>query len=98
MVCPPKMRGDVFTPAAVDNIDHNPSSTTSKEESFRGTGISLFQTLPLPVKELTAALWLLEVLRPKDSGPFAKLLCRCSTTKALVPSSTVTSLTREYTD
>ena len=42
VVCPPKLRGNVFTTAAVDNIDHNPSSTTSKE-SFHGTGISLLQ-------------------------------------------------------
>jgi hypothetical protein len=32
----------VFTTAAVDNVDHNPSSTTSKS-SFHGTGISIFQ-------------------------------------------------------
>ena len=31
-----------FTTAAIDNIDHNPSSTTAKE-SFHGTGISLLQ-------------------------------------------------------
>ena len=42
VVCLPKMRGDVFTTAAVDNIDHNPSPTTSKQ-SFPGTGVSLFQ-------------------------------------------------------
>ena len=42
VVCSPKLRNSVFTSAAVDNIDHNPSSTTSKE-SFHGTGISLFQ-------------------------------------------------------
>ena len=42
VVCPPRLRGSVFTTAAVDNIDHNPSSTTSKE-SFHGTGISLLQ-------------------------------------------------------
>ena len=42
VVCLPKLRNSVFTSAAVDNIDHNPSSTTSKE-SFHGTGISLFQ-------------------------------------------------------
>ena len=41
-MCPPKLHGSVFTSAAVDNIDHNPSSTTSRE-SFHGTGISLFQ-------------------------------------------------------
>ena len=32
----------LFTTAAVDNIDHNPSSTTAKG-SLHGTGISLFQ-------------------------------------------------------
>ncbi|VDI47352.1 Hypothetical predicted protein, partial [Mytilus galloprovincialis] len=32
----------LFTTAAVDNIDHNPSSTTAKT-SFHGTGISIFQ-------------------------------------------------------
>ena len=42
VVCPPKMRGKVFTTAAVDNIDHNPSATTSKD-SFHGTAISLIQ-------------------------------------------------------
>ena len=40
MVCPPKKRGDVFTTAAVDNTDHNCSSTTSTV-SFYGTGNSL---------------------------------------------------------
>ena len=42
VVCPPKLRANVFTTAAVDNIDHNPSSATAKE-SFHGTAISLFQ-------------------------------------------------------
>lgn len=42
VVCPPKMRGKVFTTAAVDNIDHNPSATTSKD-SFHGTAISIIQ-------------------------------------------------------
>jgi len=36
------MRGDVFTTVAVDNVDRNPSLTTSKE-SFGGIGISLIQ-------------------------------------------------------
>lgn len=36
------MHGSVFTTAAVDNIDHNPSSSTAKG-SFHGTAISLFQ-------------------------------------------------------
>ena len=42
VVCPPSLKGNVFTTSAVDNIDHNPSSTTAKD-SFHGTGISLFQ-------------------------------------------------------
>ena len=40
VVCPPKLRKGLFTTAAVDNIDHNPSSTTS-QGSFHGTAISL---------------------------------------------------------
>ena len=35
-VCPPKLKGKLFTTAAIDNIDHNPSSTTAHD-------ISLFQ-------------------------------------------------------
>ena len=42
VVCPPRLKGGIFTTAAVDNIDHNPCSTSS-HDSFHGTGISLFQ-------------------------------------------------------
>ena len=42
VVVPSNFSSGVFTSAAVDNIDHNPSSTTSTG-SFHGTGISLFQ-------------------------------------------------------
>ena len=42
VVCPPKLLKRVFTTAAVDNIDHNPSSVTV-QGAFHGTGISLFQ-------------------------------------------------------
>ena len=41
-VCPSNLRLGLFTTSAIDNIDHNPSSTTAKD-SFHGTGISLFQ-------------------------------------------------------
>ena len=40
--CPPGLFVGVFTTAAVDNIDHNPSSTTASD-SFHGTAISLTQ-------------------------------------------------------
>lgn len=42
VVCPPKLRLQVFTTAAVDNADHTPTSTTSKD-AFHGTSISLNQ-------------------------------------------------------
>ena len=42
VVCPPKLREDLFTTGALDNIDHNPSATTAKE-SFHGMAISLVQ-------------------------------------------------------
>ena len=42
LVCPTVLRKGLFTKAAVDNVDHNPSATTAKS-SFHGTGISLFQ-------------------------------------------------------
>lgn len=45
VICPMKMKKGVFTTSAVDNIDHNPSSSTSSS-SFHGTSISLFQHAP----------------------------------------------------
>ena len=42
MVCPSKLRRELFTTASVDNIDHNTSSTSS-QSSFHGTAISLVQ-------------------------------------------------------
>lgn len=42
VVTPACLRKGLFTVGALDNLDHNPSSTTSSA-SFHGTGISLFQ-------------------------------------------------------
>ena len=42
VVCPPILRKGLFTTSALDNIDHNPTATTSST-SFHGTSISLFQ-------------------------------------------------------
>ena len=42
VVCPLFLRKNLFTTAAVDNLDHNPSSTTA-QGAIHGTGISLFQ-------------------------------------------------------
>ena len=41
-VCPPVLRKGLFTTAAVDNIDHNPTATTAST-SFHGKSISMFQ-------------------------------------------------------
>ena len=42
LVCPSQIREGVFTVGALDNIDHNPTSTTAKG-SFHGTSISVLQ-------------------------------------------------------
>ena len=41
VVCPSRLHHGLFAVGALDNTDHNPSSTTAKD-SFHGTGISLF--------------------------------------------------------
>lgn len=43
VLCPSNLRHGVMVAAAIDNIDHNPSSNTSVGSGFHGTGISLFQ-------------------------------------------------------
>lgn len=43
VVCPAQLRKGLVTIGALDNVDHNTSSTTAKG-SFHGTSISLFQS------------------------------------------------------
>ena len=43
-VCPRNLRLGLNTKGAIDDFDHNPSSTTATD-SFHGTGISFFQHL-----------------------------------------------------
>ena len=45
VVCPLSIKRGVFTTVVVDNVDHNPTATSSKT-SFHGTSISLFQHSP----------------------------------------------------
>ena len=40
LVRPPNLCKDLFTTAGVDNLDHDPSSTTA-QDPFHGTGISV---------------------------------------------------------
>ena len=41
-VCPRALRNFLFTVTAIDNLDHNPTATTT-QSSFHGTSISVFQ-------------------------------------------------------
>ena len=40
VVCPPKLKRGLFVTGQLDNVDHNPSSTSS-QSSFHGTALSL---------------------------------------------------------
>ena len=42
IICPPSLQKGLFLNAAIDNIDHDPSSTGTKS-SFNGTSICFFQ-------------------------------------------------------
>lgn len=42
IVCQPSLKKGLFTWAAIDNLDHNPSSSTA-DTAFHGTSISVFQ-------------------------------------------------------
>jgi len=42
VVCPTNLIPDVFTTAAIDNIDHNPTSNTAVE-SFHGSSVTIIQ-------------------------------------------------------
>ena len=42
VVAPVCLRKGIITEAAIDNLDHNPSATTSSS-SFHGTGINIFR-------------------------------------------------------
>ncbi len=86
IVCPPKMRHRVFISAAVDNVDHNPTSTIAKD-ALHGSGISFIQHLTdssegddrnvvviklavLKIKEFTVPS-VQGLVKPADSTTFA---------------------------
>ena len=51
IICPPSLQTDLFTSAAIDNIDHDLSPATAKS-SFHGTSISIFQHTTVPIEEI----------------------------------------------
>ena len=79
VVCPPALRSALFTVSALDNFDHNPSSTSAKSATH-GTSISLFQehTAENPGTE-----------RPKASMPLrsSKVIKQLPDNYAIVPAS-----------
>jgi hypothetical protein len=97
------MRGDVFKTSAVDNIDHNPSSTTSKE-SFHGTGISLLQHPVFVGQGIDRSIAIIgDSAGQKTVGHLPSYYTvvptvTSSANKASLPPSTVTSLGRENSD
>ncbi len=71
VVCPSQLRQGLFVVGAVDNIDHDPSSTTSRS-SFHGTGISITQfptanNLGVEIEPVTTVASQLIVLPPSYS-------------------------------
>ena len=69
VVCPSKLLDGILTTAAVDNIDHNPSST-SAQDSFHGTAISLVQH---PTNEKPGTDRATDVLDPSKSSTSKKI-------------------------
>ena len=74
VICPSPLRNKVFTTGCLDNIDHNPSSTSS-HDSFHGTAISVTQhittstskmkTLPVYYSEIPPVSMNKDVTAPK---------------------------------
>ena len=69
VVCPSKLLDGILTTAAVDNIDHNPSST-SAQDSFHGTAISLVHH---PTNEKPGTDRATDVLDPSKSSTSKKI-------------------------
>ena len=69
MVCPSKLRDGIFTTAAIDNIDHNPNSTSS-HDSFHGTPVYLVQH---PTTEKPGTDRATDVFNPSKSSTSKKI-------------------------
>ena len=80
VVCPPVLRSGIFTTAGFDNIDHNPSSTTSRD-SFHGTAISLIQH---PTKQTPGTVATFIDGRPQKEREISSLPSQFSDVQPLV--------------
>ena len=95
-VCPPQLKKAAFTTSAVDNINHQTSSTTAKS-SFNGTGISVFQHFS-STDETTSYESVMPLEEPSDSisepqtNPLRKKLPRLPLSYIQVPPVTQSKL------
>ena len=65
IVCPTTLRDELFTTGNLDNIDHNPSSTSS-HDSFHGTALSITQHV---TNENSGAVRVLKKIPEKHDQP-----------------------------
>ena len=70
VVCPTVLRDGVYTTGNLDNIDHNPSSTSS-QDSFHGTALSLTQH---PSSEDNGTLRTHNIVESSDVTPKLKTI------------------------
>ena len=80
LVCPPSLKQSIFTTSAVDNLDHNPSSSTPKT-SFHGTAITLTNHLSKACSETSCDF----ISRPTTTIPHPKKMSDLPTAYTLVP-------------
>jgi hypothetical protein len=72
VICPSKLKEGLLTTAAVDNIDHNPSSTSS-HDSFHGTAISLVQHPTMKEPGIDRAVDIIDPTKSSVSKKIAQL-------------------------
>ncbi|KAG0700044.1 hypothetical protein GWK47_025700 [Chionoecetes opilio] len=75
VVCPPTLRSNVFTTAAVDNIDHNPSATTAKN-SFQEQESRFCNTQRVQMREWIVALLSLGVILDQKTVELSQNITR----------------------
>ena len=70
-VCLPFLCNGVYSVAAIDNIDHNPSSTTATG-SLHGTAISIMQHVTMKNPDETGEIQFHK--RPFENEPFLQII------------------------
>ena len=89
IVCPSQLRKGFFISGALDNVDHNPSSTTA-QSAFHGTAISLVQfatkdNIGICRKPLTFDKWVIvkEIVLPQSYSTVPAVALNAALTSVL---------------